>query len=242
MAVRSERRGDVAVVTIDRQPRRNAVDAEALEQVRAAVSEAAAEARVIVLTGAGGHFCAGADLTGVDGPDFAGRLRAVLDGLVGAPVPVVAAVEGVALGAGTQLAAACDLRMAAPDSRFGLPAAKLGLMVDHWSVRRLARLAGPGPAAAMLLAAETLDGAEAHRLGLVQRLGRLDDALAWAGEIARLAPLTLAGQKLMLNRLEPGDADDPDVSAAFARAWASEDLVEGMTAFRERRPPAFRGH
>src|SRR5207237_3271668 len=147
------------------------------------------------------------------------------------------AVEGPALGAGTQLATACDLRVATADARFGIPAGKLGLMIDHWSVQRLALRAGAGPARAMLLAAEVLSGEEAHRVGLVQRIGGLDDALAWAGEIAGLAPISIAGHKLSLNR----PVSDPDVDAAFARAWSSADLAEGMAAFRERRSPEFRG-
>src|SRR5207237_8056851 len=141
-----------------------------------------------------------ADLARTEGVDCAAALRSLLLFLTETPVPVVAAVEGAALGAGTQLATACDLRVAAGDARFGIPAGKLGLMIDHWSVQRLALVAGEGTARAMLLAAEVLSGEEAHRLGLVQRLGGLDDALAWAGEIAGLAPISLAGHKLSLNR------------------------------------------
>src|SRR3546814_5241945 len=87
-------------------------------------------------------------------------------------------------------------------SDLGIPAAKLGLMVDHWTIERLALLAGAGPARAMLVAAETYGGEDAERLGLVQRMGDLDDALGWADEISALAPLTIAGHKLALNRLE----------------------------------------
>jgi enoyl-CoA hydratase len=246
VTVHLERRGDTTVVTLDRPERRNAVDRQALAELHEAVTAtaAAADARVLVLTGAGGHFCAGADLQAVEDASFATALRQVLDALGAMPQPTIAAVEGAALGAGTQLAIACDLRVAAPDARFGIPAAKLGLMVDHWTVQRLALEAGHGPARAMLLAAETLDGEAAHRAGLVQRLGRLDDALAWAAEVARLAPLTIAGHKLMLARLEAGLVGaDPDgaVAAAFNRAWASADLAEGMAAFRERRSPTFHG-
>jgi enoyl-CoA hydratase len=238
--IHAERRGDVALLTLDRQERRNAVDREALAQLLAAVEDRG-DARVLVLTGAGGHFCAGADLTGVEDSTFATTLRGVLDALANMPIPTIAAVEGAALGAGTQLAVACDLRVAAPDATFGIPAAKLGLMVDHWTVQRLALAAGFGPARAMLLAAETLSGADALTQGLVQRAGGLDDALTWADRIAQLAPLTIAGHKLMLNRLEQGLGDDAAVTDAFARAWASNDLQEGMAAFRDRRPAAFRG-
>jgi enoyl-CoA hydratase len=240
--IRAERREAVALLTIDRPERRNAVNAEMCEQLWAEVQAAvASEARAIVLTGAGGHFCAGADLGGVEDDPFRKALAVLLRGLVDVPVATIAAVEGAALGAGTQLAVACDLRVAAPDARFGIPAAKLGLMVDHWTVRRLTRLAGEGPSRAMLLAAEQVDGDAAVRLGLAQRSGRLADAMEWAAAISELAPLTIAGHKLALNRLEQEPDADPDVDAAVLRAWSSADLVEGMAAFRERRPPTFRG-
>ena len=235
-------RGLVAVITIDRAERRNALDHEALEQLLEAHAAAQA-ARVVVLTGAGGHFCAGADLSGVEDASFTDLLRAVLGALRDDPRPVIAACDGAALGAGTQLAVACDLRVATPDARFGIPAAKLGLAVDHWTVERLALLAGHGPARAMLLAAETYGGEDALRLGLVQRLGDLDEALGWADEIAALAPLTIAAHKAALNTLEMpvGTGDHADVQAAVARAWASKDLQEGIAAFRDRRRPHFRG-
>lgn len=239
--IRTERRGPVAVVTIDRPERRNAVDRAACADLTAAVEGTCADgARVVVLTGAGGHFCAGADLTAVHDEGFAAALRRLLDAIGAAPVPVVAAVSGAALGGGTQIAVACDLRVVAADSRFGIPAAKLGVMVDHWTVQRLVALAGAGPARAMLLAAEELDGPAAVRLGFAQREGGLDDALAWAGSIAALAPLTLAGHKLALNRLER-PLDDPDVAAAHRAAWSSADVAEGVAAFRERRTPRFEG-
>ena len=234
--------GRVGLLTIDRPDKRNAVDADScVELERRLRAFVANGARAVVLTGAQGHFCAGADLSGVEDSVFRKSLRSLLDALVSVPVPVVAYVAGAALGAGTQLAVACDLRVAEPDARFGIPAAKLGLMVDHWTVQRLARLAGFGPAQAMLLAAEEVTGQRAQELGLVHRLGTLTDALNWADDIAsRLAPLTIAGHKLALTKLERA-ADDPAVTDAVVRAWSSEDLAEGMAAFRERRPPQFRG-
>jgi enoyl-CoA hydratase len=235
-------RGTVALITIDRQDRRNAVDHEALEQLLDAHARSTG-AQVLVLTGAGGHFCAGADLSGVEDRAFTDLLRRVLFALRDDPRPVLAACDGAALGAGTQLAVACDLRVATPAARFGIPAAKLGLAVDHWTVARLERLAGAGPARAMLLAAETYGGEEAASLGFVQRVGDLDEALAWADEIAALAPLTVAAHKLALNRLEGGAGvgEDPEVEAAHDTAWQSEDLQEGLAAFRARRRPQFRG-
>lgn len=237
-----EDRGPVALLTIDRPHRRNALDHDTLGRLLDA-HRRSGHARVLVLTGASGHFCAGADLSGVEDTSFTDLLREVLAAQRDDPRPLIAAVDGAALGAGAQLAVACDLRVATPDARFGVPAAKLGLMVDHWTIQRLSLLAGAGPTRAMLLGAETYSGEEAERLGFVQRLGSLDDALGWAEEVAALAPLTLAGLKLALNRLEMpvGRGDDADVHAAWDAAWGSDDLLEGMAAFRERRRPVFHG-
>ncbi|MEA3077381.1 MAG: enoyl-CoA hydratase [Actinomycetota bacterium] len=236
-----ERRGPVAVVTLNRPERRNAVDASACLELAAAVTDSVhGGARAIVLRGAGTNFCAGADLKAMEDAGFADVLRVALASLRDAPVVTMAAVHGAALGAGTQLAIACDLRVVAADARFGIPAAKLGLMVDHWTVQRVALLAGYGPARAVLLACEEIGAPAALSLGLANRSGSFDDALAWASEIASLAPLTIAGHKLALNRLEP-PIDDPDVAAAFRRAWSSSDLAEGRAAFAEKRPPTFTG-
>ncbi len=245
MTVHTETRGEgdaVTVVTLDRPERRNAVDHGTLDELTEALEDASARStRVLVLTGAAGHFCAGADLTGVEDASFATLLQGVLDRLRDVSFPTIAAVEGAALGAGTQLAVACDLRVAAATASFGIPAAKLGLMVNHWTVQRVAALAGASTARAILLAAEVLSGSDALRVGLVNREGGLAEALEWAEHIAALAPLTIAGHKLMLNRLEPTPAADAEIDAAFARAWESADLTEGIVAFRTRRTPEFRG-
>lgn len=243
MTVGSEVRGRVTVITLDRPERRNALGLEACEDLHAALLAAGSDRSgvgAVVLAGAGGNFCAGADVSAVPSDRFLDALRGVLDALLSVPVPVIAAVEGVALGAGLQLAVACDLRVATPDSRFGVPAARLGLVMDHASVQRVALLAGHGPARAMLLAAEEVSGADALRLGLAQRAGGVADAVAWATDIAGLAPLTVAAHKLALNRLEPPLADR-DVDEARRRAWVSADLAEGVAAFAERRPPRFEG-
>ena len=241
--IHHEVQGRVALVTIDRVERRNALDHAALDGLQAALDAAlAAEVRVLVLTGAGGHFCAGADLTTVEDDAFIEALHRLLDGLRTAPFPCVAAIEGAALGAGTQLAVACDLRVATADAVFGVPAGKLGLMTDQWTVQRLALFAGQGPARAMCLAAETYSGEQALGFGLVQRLGGLAEAMAWAETIATLAPLTLAGCKVGLNEAEGLSGWSSAYREAFERAWASDDLAEGLAAFSERRPPNFTGN
>jgi enoyl-CoA hydratase len=240
--IHHDQRDSVALVTIDRPERRNALDHDALDGLEAAIGAAVgASSRALVLAGEGGHFCSGADLSGVEDPDFVAKLNGVLGALRDAPFPTIACVEGFALGAGTQLAVACDLRVASPDARFGVPAAKLGLMVDWWTVQRAASLAGQGTARAMFLTIEQFTGDRAFALGLVQRIGTLDDALTWANEIAELAPLTIQGLKIGLNLAESMHDAPDDYRRAFDRAWASHDLQEGLTAFRERRAPAFRG-
>ena len=242
MTVHVEEIGATCRLTIDRPERRNAVDHATLDALAAGVQGAVDDgARASVLTGAGGHFCAGADLTTLEDSGFASVLREVLDLFSSVPITTIAAVDGAALGAGTQLAISCDLRVATSSARFGIPAAKLGLMVDAATVQRLVALAGASTARAMLLAAETIDGDGAHRIGFVHRVGSLDDAMAWAADIAALAPLTIAGHKLALERLAPPPEADPLVTEAFQRAWRSADVAEGRRAFHERRPPAFEG-
>lgn len=236
MSVTSEPHGDhVTIVTIDRQDRRNAVDRDAVDAIAAA---AGAAGRVLVLTGAGGHFCAGADLTTLEDAAFAALVRSACEALGRPDLVTIAACSGAALGAGTQFAAACDLRVATPDTTFGVPAGKLGVVLDRLTVARISSLAGEGAARAMLLGGEVLSGEDAHRLGFVQRLGGLEDALAWADAIAGLAPLTLAGHKLALERPD----DEVGNAAAYERAWSSADLAEGLAAFQQKRAPRFQGH
>jgi len=240
--VRKPSMSGVTIITMDRPDRRNALDLVSCRTLANRFGEAVAGgARVIVLAGDGPHFCAGVDLTAVHDPDVISAVRNLVAVICDVPVPVIAAVQGAALGAGTQLALACDLRVVTPTARFGIPAARLGLMLDDRTVRRLALLAGHGPARAMLLGAQEIDAEGALRLGLAQRAGDLADAQAWADEIAALAPLTLAGHKLTMNRLESGPGGDVDVARAYDRAWASADAIEGLAAFRERRRPSFEG-
>ncbi len=242
MTVHTEWRGQVLLASLDRPERRNAIDHATLVALREVQAAAAADrARVLVLTGAPPAFCAGADLGGVEDRGFTSALGDVLRGFGELPAVCIAAVDGPALGAGMQLAAACDLRVATTASVFGIPAARLGLALDEWTIERVSREVGWPTTRAMLLAATTATGEELHRLGFVQRTGALDVALDWAAEIAELAPLTIAAHKLAMERSAPSLMADPEVDEARRRAWASADALEGRTAFLEKRRPRFTG-
>lgn len=227
----------VSVLELQRPERRNALDlglCRALHE--AARDEVDAGARVLVLTGQGTSFCAGADLGGVYSEEFIDALYGMLRGLTRLPVPVVAAVDGPAIGAGTQLALAADLRVAGETARFAVPTARNGMAVDAWTIRTLAGLAGHGPARRLMLAAESLDRDQALACGLADRPGDLPAAVAWAHEIAALAPLTLAHNKAVLT-----GADEETTARTFAACWASEDVREAAAARAERRAPVFSG-
>ena len=237
-----EQRDHVTFVTIDRPERRNALNHDALAGLDAALRSAAnAGSRVLALTGAGGHFCSGADLSGVEDEGFVAALGEVLQGLRRAPFITLAMIDGFALGAGTQLAISCDLRIATATAGFGVPAAKLGLMVDQWTVRRLVALVGQSTARHVLLSTDVMSGQRAFDLGLVHRIGELSDAQEWAAHLATLAPLTLQGLKLGLDEADAFEATTPTYAEAFATAWASADLAEGLAAFGEKRTPRFEG-
>jgi enoyl-CoA hydratase len=239
--IRLEQAGPVATIHIERPERRNALNLEAVVALDDALEHAiAGESRCVVLTGSDGHFCAGADLKELEDLTFTQRLRVMLDHLAELPVPAIAAISGSCMGLGMQLALACDVRLATSDAKFAVPVAKLGLMVDHWTLARLAATFGPGAARHLVLTAEVLDAADAHRLGFVQQIGDLAAATELATRVTSLAPLALSGSKLGLNLLEVQHREAA-YEEAFARAWASEDLVEGRAAFAERRPPQFRG-
>jgi enoyl-CoA hydratase len=234
-----------AVMTIElqRPERRNALNSQLAEEVREAVLKAGdGSIRVIVLTGQGTVFCAGADLTGdafaADYPDRLIELNRAIDA---APMPVIGAINGPAIGAGLQLAMVCDLRVVAPDAFFQFPTSKYGLALDNWSIRRLSSLVGHGRARSMLLAAEKLTAETALQTGMANRIGTLADAQAWAAEIAGLAPLAIQHAKRVLN--DDGAYEDqwPEHKELFDKAWSSQDVVEAQVARLEKRPPRFQG-
>ncbi|GAA5066270.1 enoyl-CoA hydratase [Nocardia callitridis] len=235
------RDGDVVTIELQREQRRNALDLELVTRLREAVLTAVADqARVIVLTGRGPIFCAGADLSGVYGDEFITELLGMLRTIESVPVPVISAINGGAIGAGVQVALASDLRVMSPDSFFAIPAAKLGISVDRWTMRKLSTLVGGGPARTVLLGADTVSAQDAYTFGFANRLGDLADAQAWAKQIATLAPLSLRHMKLVLND-DGVDQENTEQNAALAAAWASEDAAEARRARQEKRAAKFVG-
>lgn len=238
-----ERVGDVATIELQRPERRNALNTAMVDALREAVEKAADDdVRAIVLTGAGTVFCAGADLSGdvfaADFPDKAIALNLAIDAV---PVPVIAAINGPAIGAGVQLAMVCDLRVVAPDAYFQFPIARYGLALDNWSVRRLSSLAGYGRARGMLLGAEKLDADTALMTGMANRIGTLADAQAWAAEIAGFAPLSLRHSKRVLNDDGAYEQQGEAHKELFDRAWGSQDVIEAQIARVEKRAARFQG-
>lgn len=238
------RDGHVMTLELQRPERRNALNAELVDGLREAIEKAAAEeVRAIVLTGAGHVFSSGADLSGGQGvadelPDKARALNLAIDT---APLPVIGAINGPAIGAGVILSMICDLRVVAPEAYFQFPVAKYGIALDNWSIRRLTSLVGAGRARGMLMAAERLDAETAFQTGMANRIGTLADAQAWAQEIAGFAPLALQHAKRVLN--DDGAYEDPWPAhrELFDRAWASQDIIEAQVARIEKRPPRFKG-
>jgi enoyl-CoA hydratase len=248
-----EERGHVGVATIDRQERRNALNSELCAQLRGHL-EQSGELRAVVITGAGSAFCSGADLVTRFAADadaitdtFRPAFEEMLDAIVAHPAPVLAAINGPAVGAGMQLAVACDVRVAALGARLAIPGGKLGIHLSARNIWRLVQLVGQGAARDFLLAGRTVDAEAAQQMGLVQYVApdALAAALARAGEIAASAPLTVRGHKRALNLIADAQwlgADARAEIAAFeARAFASNDLQEGMAAFAEKRTPDFHG-
>jgi enoyl-CoA hydratase len=237
------RQDHVTTLELQRPERRNALNSELVDSLRVAIVAAAAEdVRAIVLTGQGTVFCAGADLSGdAFAEDYPDRLIALNLAIDAAPMPVIGAINGPAIGAGLQLAMICDLRVVAPEAFFQFPTSKYGLALDNWSIRRLSSLAGYGRARSMLLTAEKLTAEVAFQTGMANRIGTLADAQAWAAEIAGLAPLALQHAKRVLN--DDGAYEDqwPTHKELFDKAWSSQDVIEAQVARIEKRPAKFQG-
>ena len=215
-----------------------------------------AEVRVVVMRGAGGKaFVSGADISEFDAKRSSAAQKEEYDTISGRAnrwlatfeKPLLALIEGYCVGGGLATALAADIRFATPDSRFGIPAAKLGLGYDYPGLAKLARLVGPSHARDILFSARLMAADEAHRIGLINSLvdreSIEEETIAYARAIAANAPLTVRATKVALNSWESGaHADDlVRVQQLVNACFDSDDYKEGRRAFRDKRPPRFAG-
>lgn len=257
-SVHCERDGPVGRVIFHNPARRNALSLTMWEATAEIVEALAAdpEIRVIVVRGKGEQaFAAGADISrfqeerhGVEAVENYNRItERAFASLQQAGKPTIALIHGFCIGGGMALAISCDLRFCAPDARFAVPAAKLGLGYGFAGVRRLTQLVGPAFAQEIFFTARQFDADQAQAMGLVNRVvekAELDQVVAeTAATIAANAPLTVAAVKRSVIELlkDPGDRDMDRCEAAIRACFDSEDYLEGRQAFLEKRPPRFRG-
>jgi enoyl-CoA hydratase len=253
--VRIERDGAVAILTVDRPEKRNALNAAVRRELIAALDELRddADVRVLVLTGAGEKaFVAGADIG-----EFAERTpleqraamtgRRVFDEIAAYPKPVIAMINGFALGGGCELALACDLRIAADTARLGQPEINLGIIPGGGGTQRLPRVVGTGQAMRLVLTGEIIDAAEALRIGLVDLVhpaaGLRERTLELARAMAAKSPVALQMAKSAVRAASemPMAAGLAYETELFATCFASDDKREGVAAFLEKRPASFTG-
>ncbi|MFF8958045.1 crotonase/enoyl-CoA hydratase family protein [Streptomyces sp. NPDC014894] len=241
----------VAVVTINRPEARNAVNRAVADAVAAAVDELDARDDLVVgvITGAGGSFCAGADLKALAAGERSGIPGRGFCGIAETPPakPLIAAVEGYALGGGTELALACDMIVAAENATFGLPETKRGLIAAGGGLVRLPRRIPYTVAMRYALTGDFLPAETAHRFGMVNELaeegGALDAALALAKKIAANGPLAVRATKRIVAESADWPAEEVWARnrAACEPVFASADAKEGALAFAEKRAPRWGG-
>jgi enoyl-CoA hydratase len=251
-----EREGAIATLTINRPAVLNALNSATLDELRRAVLAVRgdAELRVLVITGAGQKaFVAGADINELalqrpsEGKEHARTGQHVFDLVENLGKPVIAAINGFALGGGCELAMACTLRLAADTARLGQPEINLGLTPGYAGTQRLPRLVGKGVALDLLLTGRQIDAAEAHRIGLVNRVVAadrlMDEARTLATELAGKPPLATRYIIEAVNRgLEtPFDAAQFLEASLFGLAASTDDMREGTAAFLQKRKPEFKG-
>jgi 2-(1,2-epoxy-1,2-dihydrophenyl)acetyl-CoA isomerase len=252
----TKRSGAIVTVTLNRPEARNALDMTMRGELVAALDEIEAdpEVRVVILTGAGGHFCAGGDVKSMRERHTAAEGRARVEAvnrlvlrLVDFPRPTIAMVDGVAVGAGCNLALGCDLVIASEGARFGEVFAKVGLVPDGGGSWLLPRLVGLGRAKELVFTAEIIEAARALEIGLVNQVvpaADLEGAVrALAERIAAGPPAVLRMAKHLLNRAAASDLRSALDLEAFSQAIAitGEDHQEGLRALFEKRPPRFTG-
>jgi enoyl-CoA hydratase len=252
-----EQKGAVLVVKISRERALNALNKETVEGLQQLFSYYWSDeaVRCVIITGLGEKaFVAGADIPEMidldvrGGTDLAARGQFLMKTIQNFPKPVIAAVNGFALGGGCELAMACDIRMASEKAKFGQPEVTLGIIPGYGGTQRLPRLVGRGKAMQLILTGDMIDAKEAHRIGLVDEVYPPDELMDKAMEMANLIcsrpPIAVALSKECINRgLDVTLSVGCDLEKAnFGQTFCTGDKNEGMKAFIEKRKPEFTGH
>ena len=254
-----EIKGGIATITINRSAQRNAMTYDMWQRLTAFMAglEANPEVRVVILRGAGTQaFSSGADIAEFEeqrrnsalAKKYHAAVAKAFEAVAHCPKPTIAMVAGYCMGGGLELATAADLRIAADNSRFGIPTAKLGIFMPYWELSQLVRLVGAGRAMDMLLTAKLVEAEEAYRIGLVTRLVPLAELEQYtyrvAAEVAGYAPLSHRWHKQVLEMVlrDPTfDGLTPEQADLPFSCFDTEDFQEGRKAFLEKRKPEFRG-
>lgn len=251
-----QKEGPVAVIQINRPQKKNSLNTELRHEMEEVMREIAADAkqRAVIVTGGEEIFCAGADISEIEGTASAeaayqhAREFQILFGQIEAlPQPVIAAVSGYALGGGCELALACDFRIASDTARFGLPEIKIGAFPGGGGTQRLPRLIGTAKAKEMILIGDPITAEQALAAGLVMKVTTkaklMEEANAFAARLASLPRLALQASKMLINRSQEMDlASGLELEArSFGAIAHTHDLAEGTKAFMEKRKPNFTG-
>ena len=246
--------GPMALITIDRADKRNAISLDTLDELQVAVGFAADDdaIRVITITGAGDvAFASGSDLSEVLHRDFKKALEPIVQGLAEqlerTPKPTIAAINGICMGGGLEVALGCDLRIATPNARFATPEGKLGIIPGGGATARLPRIVGRGWGMEMLLMGDPIDAERALQIGLITRIvppeELIPEARRMADHLASFAPFVPRTMKAMVNFGMEASLAGALMLEKYAQGALvqTEDKVEGINAFLEKRDPEFKG-
>ena len=246
--------GPMALITINRAEKHNAISLDTLAELQDAVAVAGADddVRVLTITGAGGRaFASGSDLSEVLHRDLKKALEPIVQGLADqlerTPKPTIAAIDGICMGGGLEVALGCDLRIATPNSRFATPEGKLGLIPGGGACARLPRIVGRGWGMEMMLMGDPIDAERALSIGLVTRLVEkeelLPEARRMAAQLAQFAPFVPRTMKAMVHFGMEASMAGALMFEKYAQGALvqTEDKQEGITAFLEKRKPEFKG-
>ena len=249
-----EVRGPMALITINRADKHNAISLATLDDLHTAVDEAAADddVRVIVITGAGGKsFASGSDLSEVLHRDFKKALEPIVQGLADklerTPKPTIAAIDGICMGGGLEVALGCDLRVCTPKSRFATPEGKLGIIPGGGATARLPRIVGRGWGMEMMLMGEPIDADRALQIGLVTRMVEPEELIPeverMSEHLASFAPFVPRTMKAMVHFGMEASLAGALMFEKYAQGALvqTDDKVEGITAFLDKRKPEFKG-